>query len=102
MKNMYKALLLASTMAFVAGCATPTAPTASTYWVKDDGSSYQTHRERITTHDKSMQCKEVVSDRKDAKSLSETEALGYFKACMKSKHYVELPNYIPIKESHKK
>ena len=102
MNTTYKALMVATALSFLAGCATPTAPKAGTYWVKNDGTTYQTHRERITTHDKRMECQEVVDDRQDSKHLSKDEALGYFKDCMKSKHYVELPNYHPIKETAKK
>lgn len=102
MKSTYKALILTSALAFLAGCATPTTPQSSTYWVKNDGSSYQTHRDRIKTHDKRMECQEVVDDRQHSKSLTKEEALGYFKSCMQGKHYVELPNYHPIKETAKK
>lgn len=102
MKTTYRALLLTTTLAFIAGCATPTAPKSSTYWIKDDGSSYQTHRERIKTHDKRMECQEVVSDRKDSKSLSKEEAYTYFQACMTEKHYIEIPNRYLTKKADTK
>ena len=102
MNMTYRVILLTTAIAFIAGCATPTTPKSGTYWMKNDGSSYQTHRERIKTHDKEIECKEVVSDRKDSKSLSKEDAYTYFQNCMTEKHYVEIPNYYPIKTADKK
>ena len=101
MKNSLKITAASIAISLLSGCAMTTAPQSSTYWLKDDGSTYQTHRDRIVTHDKRIECAGEVRDHKHSKDYTEEQYSKHFKACMNNKHYKEVSNWYDIKPSQK-
>lgn len=101
MKNSLKAIAAIATLSFLSGCAVTTAPQQSTYWLKDDGSTYQTHKDRITTHDKRMECASEVKDHQHSKDYTTAQYDKHFKNCMTKNHYKEVQNWYDIKPAKK-
>lgn len=100
MKKTTKIVALAALVSFMSGCTLTTAPQASTFWAKEQ-SGYQTHHDRIRTHDKRMECNKQVVDRIDWKSLTKSEIVAFSDECMISKNYEERQNWHEIKETAK-
>ncbi len=96
-----KAVMVASAVSFLSACQLTTAPQSSTYWVKKSPDNYQTHQERIRTHDKMMECKEQVADRLDEYEQTAAQTEKLVSDCMIENHYELHDNWYEIKKTKK-
>ncbi|MED6316605.1 MAG: hypothetical protein VYA60_05115 [Pseudomonadota bacterium] len=101
MNVLSKAVILSTMVSILSACALTTAPKHSTYWIKQ-GSDYQTHRDRIKAKDHVLACKVVISDRVDAKKLTDKQNQDLIDECMEAKHYQKVKNWYDIEETAKK
>ena len=97
MKKSLKIIAATAVISMLSGCAMTTAPQSSTYWVKDDGSTYQTHKDRIATHDQRMACDNEVKGHQYSKSYTQEQYKNHFNSCMTKNHYKEVRNWYDIK-----
>lgn len=70
--KLAKTAVLTVLVSLMAACTTTTTPQSSTFWAKS-GSGYNTHQDRIRTHDKRMFCDKQVFEDIHIKNLSRAE-----------------------------
>lgn len=103
--KLAKTAVLTVLVSLMAACTTTTTPQSSTFWAKS-GSGYNTHQDRIRTHDKRMFCDKQVFEDIHIKNLSRAEKKAEIKAasdaCMIEQDYEERQNWVKIKETAKK
>lgn len=104
-KKISKLVALTALVSLMSACTTTTTPQASTFWAKS-GSGYNTHHDRIRTHDKRMFCDKQVFEDIHIKNISKSEKKAEMKvasdACMIEQDYEERQNWVKIKETAKK
>lgn len=104
MNKLTKTAVLTALVSLMAACTTTTTPQSATFWAKS-GSGYNTHQDRIRTHDKRMFCDKQVFEDIHIKNLSRAEKKAEIKAasdaCMIEQGYEERENWVKIKKTAK-
>ena len=105
MKKLSNLIALTTLVSLMSACTTTTTPKHPTFWAKS-GSGYNTHHDRIRTHDKRMFCDKQVFEDIHIKDISRAEKKAEIKAasdtCMIEQGYEERQNWVKIKETAKK
>lgn len=101
MNMLAKTVIMTSVVSLLSACQLTTAPQSTTYWVKQGTTDYQSHKERIRTHDKLMECRKEVSDRLDEYDQTPEQTDELVADCMVANHYQLYKNWYDIKETKK-